>query len=396
VSRSADRGRRRAAHLEIAGTTLLVLALVLVLVHHRTSSSAESSSASPRADEAARTAAESVAAPPRIRHVFVVNIENKGFRTTWGKHSRAPYLAKTLRARGVLLTQYYGTAHHSLGNYLAQISGQGPTYAIQHDCPRYTRFQEEGAVRAPQQVYGNGCVFPRKVDTLAGQFDRSGLSWRGYLQDMARPCQHSRLGAKEHWARGTRHQQYATRHNPFMYFRSITSRPTYCRGHVKPLQALAHDLKRKATTRTLSYISPDLCHDAHDARCADGGPGGLRAANTWFRNWVPKILRSPAFRADGMLVITADESEGVREDSRGCCGEGAGPNSGRPGIDGPGGGRIGALVIAPRFVAPGSATSTPYNHYSLLGSIEDLFGLDRLGYARTVTSVFGTDVYNAS
>jgi hypothetical protein len=389
VSPSADEGRHRAAYLGILGTTLVVLAIVLTLVHQRTSSS------SPAADEAATTASERVATP-RVRHVFVVNIENKGFRTTWGKHSPAPYLAKTLRAKGVLLTQYYGTAHHSLGNYLAQISGQGPTYAIQHDCPRYTRFHEEGSVRAPQQVYGNGCVFPKKVDTLAGQLDRAGLSWRGYMQDMARPCQHSRLNGKERWARATKRQQYATRHNPFMYFRSITSRPSYCKAHVKPLSALAHDLKRRSTTRTLSYISPDLCHDAHDARCADGGPGGLRAANTWFKNWVPRILKSPAFRANGMLVITADESEGVREDSRACCGEGPGPNAGQPGIDGPGGGRIGALVIAPRFVSPGTATSTPYNHYSLLGSIEDLFGLDRLGYARTVTSVFGADVYNAS
>jgi hypothetical protein len=395
VSRWADEGRHR-AYLGIAGTTLVVLAIVLTLVHQRTGSS---SSSSPVADESAATAAQSLSEPltgPRIRHVFVVNIENKGFRTTWGKHSRAPYLAETLRAKGVLLTQYHGTAHHSLGNYLAQISGQGPTYAIQHDCPRYTRFREEGPVRSPEQVYGNGCVFPKKVDTLAGQLDRAGLSWRGYMQDMARPCQHSRLGAKERWARATRHQQYATRHNPFMYFRSITSRPTYCRAHVKPLSALAHDLKRRSTTRTLSYISPDLCHDAHDARCADGGPGGLRAANTWFRNWTPRILKSPAFRANGMLVITADESEGVQEDSRACCGEGPGPNAGQPGIDGPGGGRIGALVIAPGFVSRGTATSTPYNHYSLLGSIEDLFGLDRLGYARTVTSVFGEDVYNAS
>jgi len=95
-----------------------------------------------------------------------------------------------------------------------------------------------------------------------------------------------------------------------------------------------------------------------------------------------------------MLVITADESEGVKEDSRACCGEGAGPNAGQPGIDGPGGGRIGALVIS-SFVRPGTTTRTPYNHYSLLGSIEDLFGVERLGYARTVTTTFGDDVYNA-
>ncbi|HEY3531098.1 MAG TPA: alkaline phosphatase family protein [Nocardioides sp.] len=377
-------GRRRATFLGIAGTTLVALAVVLTLTHPGTSS--------PSSDVAARTTAARQTSPA-IGHVFVVNIENKGFRTTWGPDSAAPYLARTLRAKGVLLTQYYGTAHHSLGNYLAQISGQGPDYATQHDCPVYSRFTETQPVRSPGQVVGNGCVYPRKVGTLPGQLVAAGLSWRGYMQDMAEPCQHSRLGSQERWVKATPREQYATRHNPFVYFRSITSRPSYCRAHVKPLSALGTDLRRRSTTRTLSYITPDLCHDAHDARCADGGPGGLRAANRWFRTWIPKILQSPAYRANGMLVITADESEGVREDSRACCGEGPGPNAAQPGIDGHGGGRIGALVISP-YVAPGTTSTRAYNHYSLLGSIEDLFGLRRLGYARTVTHVFGVDVYN--
>jgi hypothetical protein len=164
---------------------------------------------------------------------------------------------------------------------------------------------------------------------------------------------------------------------------------------VRALAALSTDLQKVSTTRALTYITPDLCHDAHDARCADGGPGGLRAANAFLKAWVPKILASRAFTRDGVLVITADESEGVVEDSRGCCGEGVGPNAGRPGIEGPGGGRIGALVISP-FSRPGTSTSRPYNHYSLLGTIEDLFGLPRLGYARTVDSTFRADVFNAS
>ncbi len=344
--------------------------------------------------EEPRTTAAATRALPRVRHVFVVNIENKGFRTTWGSASAAPYLARTLRAKGMLLTQYYGTAHHSLGNYLAQISGQGPDGATQRDCPVYTRFVESRPEQYPGQVVGNGCVYPKKVGTLPGQLVAAGFSWRGYMQDMSRPCQHSPLGSKERWAGATAREQYVTRHNPFMYVRSITSRPTYCKHHVKRLAALRSDLKRRSRTRSLSYITPDLCHDAHNATCPDGGPGGLRAANRWFKTWVPRILRSPAFQANGMLVITADESEGVWEDSRACCGEGAGPNAGRPGIDGAGGGRIGALVISP-FVPRGSSSSTPYNHYSLLGSIEDLFGLRRLGYAKTVTT-FGSDVYRRS
>ncbi len=376
----------RTAYLGVAVATALVLAVAVAVVRYAGSSGGEAG--------ARQTSARTASLPP-IGHVFVINIENKGFPATWGKHSAAPYLARTLRAKGTLLTQYYGTAHHSLGNYLAQISGQGPDRATQQDCAVYTRFKETGRVRKPQQVVGNGCVYPATVNTLPRQLDAAGLSWRGYMQDMATSCQHSKLGARERWSSATAREQYATRHNPFVYFRSITSHPSYCKAHDKPLSALGHDLERVRTTRTLSYISPDLCHDAHDARCADGGPGGLRAANRWFRTWAPKILRSPAFKKDGLLVITADESESVQRDSRGCCGEGPGPNARRPGIGGMGGGRIGALLISP-YVASGHRSPTPYNHYALLGSIEDLFGLSRLGYARTVTHAFGSDVYTGS
>ena len=52
------------------------------------------------------------------------------------------------------------------------------------------------------------------------------------------------------------------------------------------------------------------------------------------RTWVPKILNSPAYKKDGMLVITADESDGPQTDATACCGEGAGPNTPLPGIVG--------------------------------------------------------------
>jgi hypothetical protein len=340
------------------------------------------------------TASSSRATLPAVGHVFVINIENKGFRQTWGPRSQAPYLAKTLRRQGVLLSRYYGTAHHSLGNYLAQISGQGPSHATQIDCPRFTAFRTTGADARPGQVVGGGCVYPARVKTLVDQLQAAGLSWRGYMQDMKRGCQHPAIGHLDPWSKASKGSQYATRHNPFVYFRSIISRPHYCRTHDVGLQHLALDLRQVGSTRTLSYITPDLCHDGHDATCADGGPGGLRAVNNWMRAWVPRILHSPAFRQDGMLVITADESEGVNQDSSACCGEGPGPNARLPGIEGPGGGRIGALVLS-RYVAPGTVSDRGYNHYSLLASIEALFGLPRLGYARTVPRIFGADVFTA-
>ena len=75
---------------------------------------------------------------PPIRHVFVIVLENQGFDTTFNGHSRAPYLADTLRRAGAFLRQYHGIAHYSLGNYLAMIAGVPPTPKTQVDCPHST------------------------------------------------------------------------------------------------------------------------------------------------------------------------------------------------------------------------------------------------------------------
>jgi hypothetical protein len=95
-----------------------------------------------------------------------------------------------------------------------------------------------------------------------------------------------------------------------------------------------------------------------------------------------------------MLVIAFDESDGPSSDSSACCGEGPGPNSAVPGITGLGGGRVGALVLS-NHTAPNTWNDTPYNHYSLLASIENLFGLPQIGYAATPgLATFGLDVFN--
>jgi phospholipase C len=187
--------------------------------------------------------------------------------------------------------------------------------------------------------------------------------------------------------------QYAVRHNPFMYLRSVTDSAT-CAERVVDLDALTTDLASSTTTPALSYITPNLCHDGHDAPCVDGEPGGLASADAFLRTWVPRITSSPAFQQDGALVITFDESDGPQTDATACCGEGPGPNSALPGVTGPGGGRVGALVLS-RYVTPGSTSTTPYNHYSLLASIEDLWRLPHLGYAaRPDLPRFGLDVWN--
>jgi len=328
-----------------------------------------------------------------IRHVFVINLENKDYTRTWGPNSAAPYLSRELRQQGVLLTAYHATAHHSLGNYLAQISGQGPNGHVQDDCPVFSDFAQSGTA-PPGQAVGHGCVFPSGTPTLAGQLTAAGLTWKGYLEDMGTPCRHPAIGERDTTHSATVGDQYAVRHNPFMYFHEIIDSPA-CERNVVDLSALPGDLRQASDTPNLAYVTPNLCHDAHDAPCVDGAPGGLVSADAWLREWVPQITASPAFRQDGLLVITFDESDGPESDSSACCGEGPGPNAAQPGIDGTGGGRVGALVIAPTTVVPDSTSGRAYNHYSLLASIEDLFGLPYLGYAGADgLPRFGTDVYN--
>jgi hypothetical protein len=330
---------------------------------------------------------------PPIRHVFVINIENKGYDETWGPDSPAAYLSKTLRGQGVLLNTYYGTAHNSQPNYVAQISGQGPNPQMQGDCQVYSSFVGVGTV-SPGQYLGDGCVFPASVPSLPQQLTQAKLTWKGYMDGMGTPCRHPALNGVDDTQQAEVGDQYAARHNPFIYFASVTDSPQ-CAQRVVDLSQLTADLGSVTTTPNLSYITPDLCDDGHDAPCVDGRPGGLVSADAFLRTWVPKILASPAFQKDGMLVITADESDGPQSDASACCGEGPAPNSPLPGIAGLGGGRIGALVLS-RWTKPGTWSTTPYNHYSLLASIEDIFGLGHLGYAATPDlNRFGLDVYNS-
>ena len=312
--------------------------------------------------------------------MFVINLENKSYMKTWGSASAAPYLSKTLRAQGVLLSQYYGIAHHSAGNYLAQLSGQASNPMTDADCTTYSAFQQAGTA-SPGQVVGTGCVYPDSVSTVADQLTAAGKTWKGYMEDMQTPCEHPQLDGKDNHQNAAVGDQYATRHNPFVYFESLIS-SGQCQSNVVPFTRFAGDLKSVSTTPNFSYISPNLCNDGHDIPCVDGSPGGLTSADAWLQQQVPAILDSPAYQQDGALIITFDEGDG----------NDTGPTGLLPG--GTAGGRIGALVLSP-LAKGGTTSTTPYNHYSLLATIEDIFSLPRLGYAGAPgLNAFGTDVFN--
>ncbi len=329
-----------------------------------------------------------LAAPlPRVRHVFVINLENKGYDKTFRPGSHAPYLRKKLRAKGQLLSQYYGVAHHSLPNYIAQLSGQGPNPQTQSDCHVFSNFTRSGTA-APGQAVGHGCVYPKTVRTVANQLTQHGLTWKGYMESMHSACRHPALNTVDGTRKAEVGDQYAARHNPFVYFHSIIDSKKCAKRNVV-LKKLPKDLARVRTTANLTYITPNSCNDAHDSPCVDGRRGGLATANKWLKRWVPKILASPAYQKNGLMIVTFDEADSGSADA--CCGEGPGPNSPLPGITGLGGGRTGSVLVSP-FIKRGSFNDTPYNHYSLLRTIENLFQLKPLGYAADARG-FGVDVF---
>jgi hypothetical protein len=387
-------------------------------------------------------------AAARVKHVFMIVLENKNYSDTFETSTQDPYLQKTLVPKGALLTEYYGTGHVSLDNYISMISGQAPTPDTDDDCipgfiavvsgvGNFNDVEQTGTAAQGQVIAKGGCVYGKKVQTLPNQMEDAGLTWKGYMGDMGNDparesatCGHPALGistditntAEAPSSSVPLGDAYATRHNPFMYFHSIIDDKASCAKHVVNLNKLTADLKNEQTTPNLVFITPNLCDDGHDGNgtgaagttCANGGPGGLTSIDAFLKKWVPIIMASPAYKKDGLIVITFDESSNATQTvtidpttkketiditfaGDTCCDQQPGPNltgvrpSSLPLVNTPalaenlvfngfGGDRIGAVLLSP-FVRAGSTSNRGYNHYSLLRSIENIYHLDHIGYA---------------
>jgi hypothetical protein len=354
--------------------------------------------------------------PPKVHHIFVIVLENQGYAATFGNPSADPYLAQTLPAQGALLQSYYATGHASNDNYVSLVSGQPPNAQNQADCPQFDNFT--GAIMLSNGVEaGTGCVYPAEVPNIGTQLSAKKLTWKAYMEDMGNnpnretaACGHPTVGSTDETQKAVVGDGYASRHDPFVYFHSVIDEQTYCDKHVVALGSptgamppaalrgetgLATDLTTAAKTPRLSFITPNLCNDGHDYPCTNqpSGASALADVDSFLETWVPKITASQAYRENGLLEVVFDEA--ANSETEACCEEMPGPGSPSPGITGPGGGRVGAVLLSP-FIKPGTVSSTPYNHYSSLASWESLLGLPRNAYAASVPGVFGADVFTAA
>jgi hypothetical protein len=343
----------------------------------------------------APAASSAAAAPalPAIHHIWQIQLENEAESASFGQ--AGSYL-NSLTTQGVFLPDYYATGHVSADNYIAQMSGQLANPATNTDCQLYVDF--EGTTTSTGIPLGAGCVYPSNVLTLPNQLTTAGLTWNAWMQDMGNtpsretatcgiPATNGQAdsstppGTQDDTQTATAADQYAARHNPFVYFHSLTDVPagatqSPCQQHVLPFSQFQASL---AAPANFNWITPNLCNDGHDSPCSgpditgqNPGPGGLVSANRFLQNVIPQIESSAAYQQDGMIVITFDE--GSTTDTSSCCGEVPG-SSGVVPVAGPtlGGGVVGALLLSPLLSAHTSTCA--YNHFSMLRTYEDLYGI---------------------
>lgn len=301
---------------------------------------------------------------PPVKHVFTVAMSTPDEAHLLGS-SGPPYLRSDLLPRGARLAGFRSVDGGDLAARIALTSGQGPSPEIRSGCPTYLDLLP-GRVDSHGLATGAGCVFPRAVKTIAAQLGPQGLAWRAYAQGLVSPCRHPAAGALDDTAIDRPTDHFAVAATPFLYFHSIVDTGD-CNSGVVPVERLKDDLASVATTPNYAFIAPDRCHDGREGTCADGQPAGATGAEAFLRQWIPAILASPAYRQDGLLIVVGDR-----------------------------GAQAGALLVS-RYVPAGRTVRTSYDHYSLLRTVEDLFGLAHLGHAAdTGTKALGTDVFTAS
>lgn len=312
--------------------------------------------------------------PSKIKHVFVITLAGRGYDAAFGAASTAPYLATELRPKGALLTGYASLGRGDMPDYIAMAGGQPPNDETSAGCPTYTDIPLTAKADKQGTIEGTGCVYPNTVTTIGDQLSSSKRTWRAYVEDLEKgvppktACRRPDANAADDTLKARPGDGYATRHNPFVYYRSLLDLGG-CDSSDLPLTGLEADLAKPKDAPSLSFIVPNLCNDGTESPCIDGSPGGLPAADAFLRNWVPKILASPNFEKDGLLVINF--AGAAAPDATGA----VPPN--------------GALLISP-FAQAGSTVAGDYDPYSLLRSLQDLLALKPLAKSNDAKSFAGT------
>src|SRR5579871_486612 len=320
---------------------------------------------------------------PHYDHIVEIMMENTSYNTIIG-NQLAPHINSLADSYG-LATNYFGVTHPSEPNYVANIGGS--FFGIQDDNQFYCT-----PALASTDPTCTGTTVDHTVNnqSIADQLTAAGKTWKGYFQNLP-PVDPSKVVMTGAGANGpytfkwpsSANALYASKHNPFVNFTGTQGQL----ANMVPDNQLAVDL---ATSKlpTYSLVVPDQCHDMH-------GTGGCSDTNTlietgdaYVGTTVSEIMASPVWKTGhNAIVITWDEDDFSDQGQvgTGCCGAD------------PGGGHVATIVIT-NHDAEHVTDATAYNHYSLLRTLEEAFGLPCLQNAcdtahgvKAMTPLFGHD-----
>jgi hypothetical protein len=295
---------------------------------------------------------------PRLGHVFVIIGENTDYShlTT----TNAPYLMSTVRPHAAWLASYYAATHWSEANYVALVTGQ------------FTRCEQQD----------DGIACHQNVDNLYHQLDATAQTWKVWLEAGAAKCDTGSGGSCTSDTACPLSGFYTTG-NPPILFDDIEGPGGVWSATTPSAECLADDIPAGTDTDPMSTFNADLAagnvadfNTIIPNGCEDGEANCKPVNNryTQFDDFlareVPKIEASPAFGANGMIVILYDEDERM---------------GGLASKNGLGEGGHTACAILSPLVKPGNYTTKTYS-YSVLRTLEDGFGLSQhLGAANQVS-----------
>jgi hypothetical protein len=323
-------------------------------------------------------AANANSAIPHYQHIVEIMMENTSYNTIIG-NANAPQINALANQYG-LATNYWGVTHPSEPNYVANIGGS--YFGIQDDNQFYCT--PSMATTDPNCA---GTTVDHTVSSLslADQLTAAGMTWKGYFQSL--PPNPQTLITSGPNANGPYTYKYpsnsvalyASKHNPFVNFTGTQG----AIANMVPDTQLAPDLS-SGNLPNFSLVVPDQCHDMHGTGGCTDTNGLISAGDAYVGNTVKAIMASKAWQQGrNAIAITWDEDDFSDQGlpGTGCCGAD------------PGGGHVVTIVITNKDKHPITdnkdkhpiTDNTAYNHYSLLRSYEEAFGLSCLANACDTT-----------
>jgi len=288
-----------------------------------------------------RTAAEHPRKTPtpeagRIKHVSSSRWPAPAMKPPSGRARRCPNLAGTLRSQGRAPERL----HAADGAALTQLDRRRQAASRRTGrLPRPTAPSYDEFHRHRRPVSSSGVVAGQRLRVSVTTLT-PGRPARQRPFSLARlPGGHGRRKGATGQLRapGIRRRRSARpsarllgRLKPFAYFHSLLDLGD-CSSNDVPLTELDKDLKKADSAPSFSYISPNLC-DAGVQRPVPAGSAGKEppAADAFLTQLVPKLLASPAYKKDGLVIVSFGAANPVTTtDPTGANGERPGARAGQ-------------------------------------------------------------------